>query len=150
MPQCYKSYMDRWKWGMDGGAHGTWGHEVWTIALKPAMFLGSPTRASKLSADKWRQVKNGPHRPPWVLECMFLSFWKAVECVLPKLISYHGFSCLPHVVLHRFTLCPEFFVQSQYSSHLYIIRPKGVPQTQLIDWLEDFKSTAHHKCRNGQ
>jgi len=22
MPQCYKSYMDKWKWGMDGGRIG--------------------------------------------------------------------------------------------------------------------------------
>ncbi len=43
------------------------------VLTKTHKALGS------ISADKWRQVKNGPHRPRWVLECMFLSFWKAVE-----------------------------------------------------------------------
>jgi len=30
-------------------AHGTWGHVVWNIALKSAIFRGSPTRRSNLT-----------------------------------------------------------------------------------------------------
>jgi hypothetical protein len=29
-------------------------------------------------------------------------------------------------------------------------KEKDAPQTQLIDWLDYFKSTKHHKCRTGQ
>jgi hypothetical protein len=43
------------------------------VLTKTHKALGS------ITADKWRQVKNEPQTPRWVLECMFLSFWKAVE-----------------------------------------------------------------------
>ncbi len=207
-----------------GGAHGTWGHVVGNIAVKLAMFRGSPTRASKLtpgcpqnlrsiydigwvvapfttccckwhlestshsglfwapvscggllcprqpwslvltlqvtrglqhgsdernrtwvhygtdqntqgtgqkppredsiSADKWRQVKNGPHRPRWVLEYMFLSFRKAVEFrdLFPMKCSLRCPQCVPPLLL----ICSLFYfiffakcsISYSHSSHV--------------------------------
>jgi hypothetical protein len=103
-----------------------------------------------LSLWIYYSLPNVPYLISIVPMCPSHVFLKLIPCILPKLISY----LLPWVLMSPPCRSPplhsEFFVQSQYSSHLYIVRPKGVPQTQLNDWLEDFKSTAHHKCRNGQ
>jgi len=66
-----------------------------------------PRREGSISADKWRQVKNGPHRPRWVLECMFLSFWMAVEFrdLFPMKCSLRCPQCVPHLLL----MCSLFY-----------------------------------------
>jgi hypothetical protein len=83
-----------------------------------------PPREGSISADKWRQVKNGPHRPRCVLEYMFLSFWKAVEFrdLFPMKCSLRYPQCVPPLLL----ICSLFYfiffakcsISYSHSSHV--------------------------------
>ncbi len=67
-------------------------------------------------------MPNVPYLIPIVPMCPSCVFLKLIPCVLPKLISY----LLPWVLMSPpccspllLSLYPQFFVQNQYSSHLY-------------------------------